>query len=233
VQARLLDSSPLLSNDFFSMDDYCNPQFDPVAVLLYGQLYQNSQKVDCLFSKQMTNHLFAKTPNGKGLDIFSLNIQRGRDHGIPPYNDWRQTCGLPRARDYSDLKGTIPDYIIDRLEKVYGPGNVNEIDLFVGGISEIAVNDGILGPTFTCIVANQFRNLKFGDRFWYENTDHLGTFTSSQITSIQKTTITSLLCRNTDIPELAKSALLLESPTNPRINCKQLVSETDIDPKLW
>lgn len=53
---------------------------------------------------------------------------------------------------------------------------MDEIDLFVGGISEFAVNDGVLGPTFTCIVANQFRNLKVGDRFWYENLDNPGAF---------------------------------------------------------
>lgn len=60
------------------------------------------------------------------------------------------------------------------------PGNVDEIDLYVGGISEFPVNDGILGPTFTCIVANQFRNLKLGDRFWYENLDHPGAFSRGE-----------------------------------------------------
>lgn len=48
-----MESSPLLSNDFFSMDDFCNPQHDPVAILLYGQLQQKVQRVDCLFSKQV------------------------------------------------------------------------------------------------------------------------------------------------------------------------------------
>lgn len=48
-----LEQSPLLSEDFFSMDDFCAPQSDVLALLLEGQLRQKVQKIDCIFTKQV------------------------------------------------------------------------------------------------------------------------------------------------------------------------------------
>ena len=61
----------------------------------------------------MTNHMFETTPF-KGLDIVSLNVQRGRDHGLPRYNEWRNECNLGRFVTFGDLGREGP-----RFQRVY------------------------------------------------------------------------------------------------------------------
>jgi len=52
--------------------------------LIRGLLDQPVQQYDRFITKQVTAHLFAESPpHGLGTDLISLNIQRGRDHGIP------------------------------------------------------------------------------------------------------------------------------------------------------
>lgn len=55
--------------------------------------------------------------------------------------------------------------------------NVDDIDVFAGGIAERAVSGGTVGPTFACILGRQFRNTQVGDRFWYERGDRTTGFT--------------------------------------------------------
>jgi len=37
------------------------------------------------------------------MDIFSLDIQRSRDHGIPSYTQFRKYCGLKDIENMQDL----------------------------------------------------------------------------------------------------------------------------------
>lgn len=64
---------------------------------------------------QVTDHLFQGNLD-LGLDLVALNLQRGRDHGLPPYNDWREVCGMKRARDWKELIDVMDPQVL--LNKV-------------------------------------------------------------------------------------------------------------------
>ena len=51
---------------------------------------------------------------------------------------------------------------------------MDDIDLYSGALNEEPVEGGSVGPTYACLIAKQFRALKYGDRFWYERTTSEG-----------------------------------------------------------
>merc|ERR1719342_30924 len=117
---------------------------------LVGLATQPRQKFDNIFTEEVTNHLFQAKNASFGLDLVALNVQRGRDHGLPGYNAFRELCGLQRVKSFEYLKDLIPEKIVERLKLIYD--HVDDIDLFIGGVSEAPVPGALLGPTFRCIV---------------------------------------------------------------------------------
>lgn len=67
---------------------------------------------------------------------------------------------------------------ITRLARLYG--SVDEIDLYIGGVSERPMKDALVGPTFVCIIGDQFSRLRRGDRFFYEEGGHPSSFDQSK-----------------------------------------------------
>lgn len=46
-----------------------------------------------------------------GLDVLAVDIQRGRDHGLPGYTQYRTLCGLPAATGFQQLTNVIPEEV--------------------------------------------------------------------------------------------------------------------------
>lgn len=117
-------------------------------------------------SSELTEHLFERSRQAP-LDLASLNIQRGRDHALPSYNQWRAFCGLGRVNTFAELENEIhSSNIRTRLQQLYG--HPENIDLWVGAILEEPADDAKVGPTFRCLLANQFSKIRDGDRHFYK-----------------------------------------------------------------
>ena len=114
------------------------------------------------------------------MDLIALNIQRGRDHGLRGYNDYRQECQVGRASSFSDLRNAMSGEAIAKLRSVYN--SVDDIDLFAGAIMETPEYQGsYVGRTFLCLIGDTFARLKKGDRFFYDLGGQAGSFTESQV----------------------------------------------------
>ncbi|XP_030755866.1 peroxidase-like [Sitophilus oryzae] len=167
---------------------------------LKGAMYTNIEASDPYFSNEVKSHLFeearSNTSHVCGLDLVSLNIQRGRDHALPGYIFWREHCGLMKTRSFDDLQGVMESSALQSIRAIYK--NVEDIDVYTGALSEKPIRGTILGPTFTCLILDQFIRLKFGDRYWYENAKMPQGFSINQLNEIRKTTLAGIICDNAD-----------------------------------
>lgn len=177
-----------LSGAFFNPELVHEFGIDPVLKYLASD---PASEVDNTIVGSVRNFLFGP-PGSGGFDLASLNIARGRDHGLADYNRVRQAYGLPRLTSYAQI---TPDVAVQQeLEQLYGPAStgINNIDLWVGALAEKHVPGGSVGPTIRAIMVDQFQRLRDGDPLWYQRN-----FSGAELRDIDNTTLTDVLRRNT------------------------------------
>ncbi len=182
-----LESGPLALRDaFFAPEILADEGIEP---LLRGLASQACQKIDARVIDDVRNFLFGP-PGAGGFDLASLNIQRGRDHGLPSYNELRIAMGLPPAADFEDI--TTDPETVNRLRQTYA--SVDQIDPWVGGLAEDPVAGAMVGELVATILREQFELLRDGDRFWYERE-----FEGRTLRRLRATRLAQIIRRNTSI----------------------------------
>ncbi|KAJ1184869.1 hypothetical protein NDU88_001666 [Pleurodeles waltl] len=153
-----------------------------------------------------------------GLDLPAINMQRGREHAVPGYGAWRRFCGLSEPRNLAELRTVLNNGDLARkLMDLYGtPKN---IDIWLGGVAEPFVPGGKFGPLLACIIGNQFRVARDGDRFYYENR---GVFSSAQQRSLERVTLARVICENTGITEVPRNVFMANNYPRDFVRCNQI-----------
>ncbi|XP_071637143.1 uncharacterized protein [Temnothorax longispinosus] len=216
------DHRPIFNNVSIH-DEFSNPAnldtAGSVDRLLLGLVNQPCQRRDEFITEEITNHLFQTPGFAFGMDLASINIQRGRDHGLPPYVRWREPCGLSPIKTFEDLDRVMSPSITRKFKSLYS--SVEDIDLYSAGLAEKSMVGGLVGPTFACIIAQQFSNLRRGDRFWYENPDSESSFTAGQLQQIRQVSLAQILCRTMDGIKTIQPFVFLAADTlkNQRFSC--------------
>ncbi|KAK9883784.1 hypothetical protein WA026_001979 [Henosepilachna vigintioctopunctata] len=205
--------------------------FGSVDRLFLGLINQPAQRRDEFICEELTNNLFRSPRSPFGIDLAAINIQRGRDHGLPPYTSWRKPCGLSEVKSWKDLQNVLSIETAQRLKLLYE--DVDDIDLFTAGLAEKPVRGGIVGPTFACIIAQQFSNLRKGDRFWFENSGFHSSFTPSQLNQIRRITLSEIVCHTMSEFESIQPFVFLSADNlrNVRVSCDSpQLNKFDLDP---
>ena len=188
-----------LKDAFFRPEKVVKVGLEPI---LRGFAVHLHQKVDAFVIDDVRNFLFVDdvptgTPLLRGFDLVTLNIHRGRDHGLPNYNDMREALGLSRKESFSDI--TSDPEVEKGFRMVYGiredgTDNTDDMDVWSAGVAEDRHGESMLGELFHTIVTRQFRVLRDGDRFWYERI-----LSSEELEEVRNTKLADIIRRNTDI----------------------------------
>lgn len=169
-----------------------------------GMAQQTQQSMDSRVIDDVRNFLFGP-PGAGGLDLVSINIQRGRERGLPTFNDIRVAYGLPRIMFMGQITPDIPIY--SQIFEAYF-GDVNRMDPWVAMLAEQEMPGRLFGPTMTAIMRTQFTALRDGDRFFYLNDPVLN---DAEIAWIHGTTMRDILMYNTGITLMQDNVFLSTS----------------------
>jgi peroxidase len=130
----------LFNNEFYrkSMDD-----------IMRGALVDFSYAANPQVNEYLEDRLFENIFQADSYrwSLPALNIQRGRDHGLPGYNLYREKCGLNRAYEFEDFDN-VPENVIKKWKSLYA--SPDDVDLFVGLFSEFPMERALVGPTAGC-----------------------------------------------------------------------------------
>jgi hypothetical protein len=173
--------------------------------MLKGLASDRQQEVDMHVVDDVRNFLFGEPLVG-GFDLASLNIQRGRDHGLPGYNSVRVAFGLPAAASFADI--TSDPAVQAALQTVYG-NDINDVDVWVGAIAEDHAAGAAVGSLIAAGMIEQFTRARDGDRFWYRRDADLSPADIAWLESVQ---LSDIIRRNTSITNIQGNVFFMAVP---------------------
>lgn len=233
---------------FLLRDAFFNPTVVKtlgVAPLLKGMATQVEQDFDCKMIDDLRNFLFGP-PGAGGMDLAAININRGRERGLPDYNTVRENFGLPRHQSFDDI--TKSPELRQLLENELR--DINNIDPWIGMLVEDHMSNTLFGESVMTILIKQFTALRDGDRFFFENDPGLSFRDRAWI---RNTRLVDVVLRNTDAQHMQENIFLAEPHVTTAVNedddiafemrlfpnptqgafSIQLVSENSVNSNIW
>ncbi|XP_064475298.1 dual oxidase 2-like [Ornithodoros turicata] len=216
-------------------NSFWNPQEalvrDGIEPMVMGLSSQAAEREDNVIVEDLRGRVFGPLEFSRR-DLMAINIQRGRDHAIPDYKTARKHLGLHvnfttfQEMGYKTspfLMQENPQLFTEVMPELYG-NLTDDVDMWIGGLLETTDRPGEL---FRTIIKDQFRRIRDGDRFWFQNR---GLLSDKLIEKIETLTIYDVLLAGTDIKagDIQKNPFRLPSDNNDGLKeeCKAKLTYT-------
>ncbi len=137
------------------------------------------------------------TPDGKHMDMATVDILRDRERGVPRYNKFRRLIHMKAPKTFEELTGGNKE-LAKEISDIYG-GDIEKVDLQVGMLSEkLPKGFGFSDTAFRIFILMASRRLK-SDRFLSSDFKE-SIYTKPGMDWVQNTTMKDVLIRH--FPEL-------------------------------
>jgi hypothetical protein len=178
-----------------------------LAPIMRGMAMHTQPANDVFFGEDLRNRLFGEILQG-GMDLCAIDIQRGRDHGVPDYGSIRAAFGLAPISNFTEVSSDAS--ITSSLSTAYGDENPGHIDPLMGMLAEDHLPDSALGETMDAVIRDQYLRLRDGDPLYYENDAELDGVQSE----IAATRLSEVILRNTEIESIQCNVFFAEHDVN-------------------
>uniref|UniRef100_A0A9J8CMZ9 NAD(P)H oxidase (H2O2-forming) n=1 Tax=Cyprinus carpio carpio TaxID=630221 RepID=A0A9J8CMZ9_CYPCA len=165
-----------------------------VDELIMGMASQIAEREDNIIVEDLRDYMYGPLRFSRS-DAVALTIQRGRDFGLPSYNQIRESLNMRPVNSWDEINPKLKNTQV-KLVELY-ENDISRLELFVGGLLESQEGPG---PVFSTIILDQFERIRNADRFWFENIQN-GLFTEEEIQAIRNTTFHDVLLDVTSAEE--------------------------------
>ncbi|KAI7811828.1 dual oxidase 1 [Triplophysa rosa] len=177
-----------LCNAFWSRNNPNVQSGQDVDELVMGMASQIAEREDNIVVEDLKDYMYGPLRFSRS-DAVALTIQRGRDFGLPSYNQVRESFNIRPVDTWEEINPKLNNtQLLKELAELY-ENDTSRLELFVGGLLE--AKDGP-GPVFSAIILDQFERIRNADRFWFENRQN-GLFSEEEIQAIRNTTFHDVL----------------------------------------
>nr|XP_013802237.1 PREDICTED: dual oxidase 2-like [Apteryx mantelli mantelli] len=183
-----------LCNSYWSRESTRLQHAEDMDDLLLGMSSQIAEREDNIVVEDLQDYWYGPLKYTR-TDYVASWLQRGRDIGLPTYNQAREQFGLKPLQTWTDLAPHLGEQVLERVAALYA-NKTARLELLPGGMLE--ANGSLFsmleanGSLFSAIILDQFVRLRDGDRFWFENTKN-GLFTEGETREIRNTTFHDVL----------------------------------------
>ncbi|XP_041034593.1 dual oxidase 1-like isoform X1 [Carcharodon carcharias] len=216
-----------MCNNFWSRE---NPNLkgpQDIDDVILGMASQIAEREDNVVVSDLRDFMYGPLRFTRS-DVVALDIQRGRDSGLPSYNQARQIFDLQPITNWSSLNTRLhsekPE-LFDQLAALY-KNDISKLEMLVGGFLE---SDGDTERLFPILIRDQFERIRDGDRFWFENTKN-GLFAPTELEAIWNTKYADVLLATTSAgPQDIQRHVFFWEDGDPCAQPKQL-NDSDLEP---